>query len=281
MSSISPLGLLAEQQEALEVLREAVRTSEKGDEEERQLAESDRALLRFLRARKFHVEKAKKMAFNNLEWRAKWKPLQVGPADMPNALPSGAWRYAGYGKNGMPIILIKASLWRPSLYYGVDEYVKMVSWFLEHNFQRMNTDETNIEKSMILFDLSGFSLFNNDMRCVIQLIDINQNQYPERLGLAFVFNAPWVFQGVWKIIRPLLDPVTAAKVHMLGGDYKDTLLEYIDEEVLSTDIGGSHAEYPIPTAEEEADSLYGGAPQPQPVEAGPEAADAEGGAGSK
>ena len=59
--------LTAEQLEALEALREAIRGSEKGDEEERGgLADDDRGLLRFLRARKFNVKQATTMAENNL-----------------------------------------------------------------------------------------------------------------------------------------------------------------------------------------------------------------------
>jgi hypothetical protein len=32
--------------------------------------------------------------------------------------------------------------------------------------------------------------------------------YPERLGKAIIVNAPWLFQGVWAVIKPLLNQVT-------------------------------------------------------------------------
>jgi hypothetical protein len=42
--------------------------------------------------------------------------------------------------------------------------------------------------------------------------------------------APWVFSGIWRILRPLLDPVVANKVIFTRTDAD--LLELIDEDRL-------------------------------------------------
>ena len=44
--------------------------------------------------------------------------------------PSGCWRYAGYTKKREPIILIQASLWRPSEYgRGLEcTAVEVIGW---------------------------------------------------------------------------------------------------------------------------------------------------------
>jgi hypothetical protein len=175
---ISPLT--ESQRTALDQLRSLVRNSDSGDEEERQLASEDRALLRFLRARKYDVAKAFKMIEPNLNWRKVWKPSHVTAADLPNSLFTGCWKFAGFGKTGMPVILAKASLWRPGAYNGVEEWVKHVCYFFEQNFLRMDTARTGVEKQIFLFDLSGFSLYHNDMRCNIQLVNLVQNYFPER-----------------------------------------------------------------------------------------------------
>ena len=98
----------------------------------------------------------------------------------------------------MPIILVQAKLWKPSEYYGLDEYIRYVAWFLEHNIWRMAVTEegaeTDVERHFVIFgqnlkktshdlmsstscfvDLAGFSVMNNDMRCIQQLVNINQN----------------------------------------------------------------------------------------------------------
>lgn len=45
------------------------------------------------------------------------------------------------------------------------------------------------------------------------MIKCFEANYPESLGSVLVHKAPWIFQGIWKIIRGWLDPVVASKVH--------------------------------------------------------------------
>lgn len=35
---------------------------------------------------------------------------------------------------------------------------------------------------------------------------------PESLNVMLIHNAPWVFQGIWKLLAPMLDPVVRAKI---------------------------------------------------------------------
>ena len=44
----------------------------------------------------------------------------IAPDDCPRALPSGLFRHAGVAKDGRPILLVNAALWRPSE-YSVEE----------------------------------------------------------------------------------------------------------------------------------------------------------------
>ena len=41
-------------------------------------------------------------------------------------------------------------------------------------------------------------------------------QYPERLGLAVCYCAPFLFNQSFKLIKPFIDPVTAAKLVCAG-----------------------------------------------------------------
>lgn len=70
----------------------------------------------------------------------------------------------------------------------------------------------NEQRIIVIFDLSGFSMQCMDYEAVRLLVDILQTQYPEILGVAYVVNAPWVFNACWSIIKLWLDPVTTEKV---------------------------------------------------------------------
>jgi hypothetical protein len=67
---------------------------------------------------------------------------------------------------------------------------------------------------------------------------ISQNYYPERLGKMYVINAPWGFSGVFSVVKKFLDPVTSAKIHVLGSGYEKELLAQIPAENLPKQFGG-------------------------------------------
>lgn len=55
-----------------------------------------------------------------------------------------------------------------------------------------------------------------------------------------ICNAPWVFTGIWAIVKGFLDEKTRKKIQMVGGGYKKELLKYIDENQLADFLGGKN-----------------------------------------
>ena len=45
------------------------------------------------------------------------------------------------------------------------------------------------------------------------------------------------------MIKPWLDPVTVAKIHIVGEDYLPTLLEYIDISQIPEEFGGKRSNF--------------------------------------
>jgi hypothetical protein len=68
---------------------------------------------------------------------------------------------------------------------------------------------------------------------------ISQDHYPERLGKLYIINAPWGFSGVFSVIKRFLDPVTVAKIHVLGSGYQKELLAQVPKENLPAEFGGA------------------------------------------
>lgn len=69
------------------------------------------------------------------------------------------------------------------------------------------------------------------------MIKCFEANYPESLGAVVIYKAPWVFQGIWKIIKGWLDPVVAAKVHF-ANNIKE-MSEYIDPAQVTKECDGT------------------------------------------
>ncbi len=67
---------------------------------------------------------------------------------------------------------------------------------------------------------------------------VSQDYYPERLGKLYIINAPWGFSSVFSFVKSFLDPITVAKIHVLGSGYQKELLAQVSAENLPKDFGG-------------------------------------------
>jgi len=68
---------------------------------------------------------------------------------------------------------------------------------------------------------------------------ISQDYYPERLGKLYIINAPWGFSSVFSFVKSFLDPITVAKIHVLGSGYQKELLGQVPAENLPKEFGGN------------------------------------------
>lgn len=173
---------------------------------------------------------------------------------------AGAWRLAGYSKEGHIVSNYKLRYWEPGnlgskpgkkgtkddLEDAVIEYTKYVVYMMELMIANMKAPPAP-QKFVVLFDLKGFTpslVFRKDVRLMIRkLIYVAQSQYPERLHKTLLVNAPFGFESAWKLIQPLLDEKTATKIRFVK---VSSLKEEIDSDVLSKEYGGDHPEYPLP-----------------------------------
>ena len=214
------LGAYAPDEKELEVL---AKFGEEHGEEFASVLPGKR--LRFLRARDMDMDKAAKMLRNHMEWFNEHKPNDIQEGEVnPKALHSECWRYLGRTEDGSGIMEVRVSKWNPHE-YTKDEYIKYVAFF-QVMAERMLSEHT---KNVVIFDMSGWALWHGSyMGYINRLVDIAQNQYPERLRRVFLVNAPFLFRGAWSIISPWLDPVTKAKVKFVSA-VKDLRKEF--EEV--------------------------------------------------
>ena len=98
-----------------------------------------------------------------------------------------------------------------------------------------------IETSCTIMDLKGVGISKaSSVYGYIQMASgISQNYYPERMGKLYIINAPWGFSGVFSFVKRFLDPVTVAKIHVLGSTYQTELFAQIPKENLPEQFGGT------------------------------------------
>lgn len=84
--------------------------------------------------------------------------------------------------------------------------------------------------------MTDFSMSNMDYTPVKFMIKCFEANYPESLGSVLVYKAPWIFQGIWKIIKGWLDPVVASKIHFASNI--EDLQEWIPRNRIMKELGG-------------------------------------------
>ena len=87
--------------------------------------------------------------------------------------------------------------------------------------------------------MTDFSIANMDYTPVKFIIKCFEANYPESLGSVLVYKAPWIFQGIWKIIKGWLGPAVAGKVHFASN--VEELQEWIPRSQIMKELGGDEA----------------------------------------
>ena len=108
---------------------------------------------------------------------------------------------AGMTDNLMPIIYIHVKR-HVAKEQGADTMTNYVVSCAE-SFRRIVRHP--MDKIVIVFNLSGFSLKNMDWHSLLTIISILEAYYPETLYKLYIYSAPWIFQGIWKALAPMLD----------------------------------------------------------------------------
>lgn len=199
---------------------------------ERKWIEDPSTIRRYAMAVNWDEAQAKKRATDTLHWRRDFKPDLIVPDSVKQEGETGKHILSGFDNAGRPCLYL-----RPG---------------------RENTKANPQQIRFLVFDLERASDFcppNQDKICWVidyhratnatqpnfstqlKVLNILQNHYPERLGLAIVVNVPWFLSTFFTAISPFLDPVTRSKVQMLRTPEK--VKDFIPVDMLDYEFGGS------------------------------------------
>ena len=177
----------------------------------------DNFLHRYLRARQFDVPRACTKALASIAWHLRVRPERLRAAEFEAEARAGKVYVSGPDVHGRAILVLDST--RASVLDQGGQIHHLI-WNIQRAVRR--TAAGGCEKFAVFIHLEEFGWSNApSLLATQQAIRLLGGHFPERLGHCVLYKAPYLFWTLWSMVKPLLDPVTSAKVVMISGDTAD------------------------------------------------------------
>ncbi|KAI4970259.1 hypothetical protein ZWY2020_001173 [Hordeum vulgare] len=110
-----------------------------------------------------------------------------------------AYVHDSFDINGRPVLVVVAAKHFPSKQDPL-ENEKLCAFLVKRLYETSH----GTDNILGIFDLRGFGVENGDLQFLKFLIDVFYYYYPKRLGEVLFVDAPFVFQPMWQLVKPLL-----------------------------------------------------------------------------
>ncbi|KAF8104914.1 hypothetical protein N665_0165s0003 [Sinapis alba] len=201
---------------------------------------SDDAIARYLAARNGHVKKATKMLKETLKWRIQYKPEEIRWEEISREAETGKiYRANCTDKYGRPVLVMRPSCQNTKSPKG---QIRFLVYCMENAILNLPDHQ---DQMVWLIDFHGFNMSHISVKVSRETAHVLQEHYPERLGLAVLYNPPKIFEPFWKMVKPFLDPKTRNKVRFVYSDdnvSKKILEDIFDMEQLEVAFGGNNSD---------------------------------------
>lgn len=198
---------------------------------------SDASISRYLKSQNWNVKKASQMLKLSLKWRHEYKPEEISWDEVSDEAETGKiYRPNYYDKHGRPVLIMRTNRQRSK---SLKEEIKHFVYCMENAILNL---PPNQEEVVWLVDFHGFNLSNISFKMTREVSHILQKYYPQRLGLAIMYDAPKIFQPFFSMVKVLLDPETCNKVKFVysnDGNTKKIMEDLFDMDQLEQAFGGN------------------------------------------
>ncbi|OVA03118.1 CRAL-TRIO domain [Macleaya cordata] len=199
---------------------------------------SDASITRHLRARNWNVKKAIKMLKETLKWRSEYKPEEIRWDEVANEAETGKiYRLNCVDKCGRTVLVMRPSCENTKSTKGKIRYLV---YCMENAILNLPADQ---EQMVWLIDFHGFNMSNISVKVTRETAHVLQDHYPERLGVAILYNPPKIFESFWMVVKPFLEPKTYRKVKFVYSDDLNTkkiMEDLFDMDTLESSFGGNN-----------------------------------------
>ena len=203
-------------------------------------------LLRFLRARKFDLDRAAQLYCNYYKFRHKNARLlgDVHPRDVKHVLDSGIVSVTELRrKDGSAVVYLRLGRWDSEAVPSTDIFRTIYLLIAK----MIEDEENQVHGMTVIHDLANvsfptvFKLAQTEQVRRGTFVELLQDCFPGRLKGIHLVNQPWYMSLVLGLVRPFMKQKMRDRFFMHGTDYT-TLHEYFDPELLPPSLGGAGAE---------------------------------------
>ncbi|PSC68542.1 alpha beta-hydrolase [Micractinium conductrix] len=154
----------------------------------------------------------------------------------------------GLDEQGCSVVLVQAAR-HDMRHRNLAETGRLIVYVLDAACASADPARNPAGRICCLFDLAGLRPRNLDVKVLLSIFDMLQQHYPERLDSLYFLNAPLLFAGVWRVVKPFLHAATHQKVHFIGGARGRAMLAArVPPDVLPVEYGGAAALVPADAA---------------------------------
>ncbi|KAI6700210.1 hypothetical protein NL676_014534 [Syzygium grande] len=198
---------------------------------------TDGCLRRYLVARNWNVEKSKKMLEESLKWRSTYKPEEIRWPEVAHEGETGKVSRADFhDRFGRTVLIMRPGKQNTR---SAEGNIRHLVYLIENSILNLAEGQ---ESMSWLIDFTGWTLRTQvPVRTALDIINVLQSHYPERLAVAFLYNPPRIFEAFWKAIKYFLDPKTFEKVKFVYPKNKDSvelMSTFFDVDNLPSEFGG-------------------------------------------
>ncbi|KAK8916228.1 hypothetical protein KSP39_PZI022485 [Platanthera zijinensis] len=174
----------------------------------------------FLKDRKFSVDDAVTKLTKALKWREDFGVSSLSEDSLKSIYGTGkAYVHDFADVYGRPVLVVVASKHFPEKQEALEDQ-KLCVFLIEKALSKL---PDGLEEILVVLDLRDFRTVNADIMFFKFLIDAFYCYYPKRLGQVLLVDAPFVFQPIWQLLKPLLKSYAS-------------LVRFVDAETLRSEF---------------------------------------------
>ncbi|KAL6068493.1 X-linked retinitis pigmentosa GTPase regulator isoform X1 [Balamuthia mandrillaris] len=202
----------------------------------RQNDSSDPTLWRFLKARQFDVTKTAEMLEEYWKWYHEFQPYNITAEDVKPELVQNKMYFIGRDPTGRPLLLMFPGRHIPKD-SNPEIALKCAVFMIETAIRNMPPGTLSFS---CILDLANFGMNNMDTTFTKMAAHTLQSYYPERLGTLVCVNGPFVINMVWRIVKPMLDERTKAKINFVKNSKELLKSNFFPPECIPVFLGGTN-----------------------------------------